>query len=208
MSIVAGGMSLALLLGRPGPPGETDARYAGDRIVLRRRAGPETLESAASSRFTPNSEPTTLSVASFPASAESTVAVPGDRPDVLPPTLAKSFPSVELAASARWGVSMGIGISGAGIVGQPVRTHKIVNGDCLPALAKRYLGSEDRAGEIFEANRDLLSSPDALPIGIELRIPPRDGPKADAKATAGPPALVPITPRGSRGGALRGMNSE
>jgi LysM repeat protein len=92
---------------------------------------------------------------------------------------------------------MGIGISGTAVGGQPTRTHKIVNGDSLPALAQRYLGSEDRAGEIFEANRDLLSSPDALPIGIELRIPPRDVPKTDAKPTAGPPALVPITPRGS-----------
>ena len=92
---------------------------------------------------------------------------------------------------------MGIGISPAAVGGQSTRTHRIVNGDSLPALAQRYLGNEDRAGEIFEANRDLLSSPDALPIGIELRIPPRNGPKADAKPTAASPSLLPITPRGS-----------
>lgn len=95
---------------------------------------------------------------------------------------------------------MGIGIPGARVVDHTRRTHKIVNGDSLPALAKRYLGSEDRAAAIFEANRDLLSSPDALPIGIELRIPPQDVPKAAAKPTIEPPALVPITPRGDASG--------
>ena len=52
-------------------------------------------------------------------------------------------------------------------------THTVVDGDTLPALAKRYLGSADRAGEIFAYNRDVLSDPDMLPIGAELRIPSR-----------------------------------
>jgi nucleoid-associated protein YgaU len=52
----------------------------------------------------------------------------------------------------------------------PVR-HRIVDGDTLPQLAQRYLGSAERQGEIFEANRGVLSSPDLLPIGAMLKIP-------------------------------------
>ena len=46
------------------------------------------------------------------------------------------------------------------------------DGDTLPQLAERYLGDARRATEIFEANRDLLTSPDLLPIGALLRVRP------------------------------------
>lgn len=53
-------------------------------------------------------------------------------------------------------------------------THRIIDGDTLTKLASRYLGRADRYLEIFEYNRDLLTSPDLLPIGSLLKIPPRD----------------------------------
>jgi len=53
------------------------------------------------------------------------------------------------------------------------RYHKIVDGDTLSALAEKYLGSSDRSMEIFQANRDQLSRPNVLPLGVELLIPPR-----------------------------------
>jgi len=56
-------------------------------------------------------------------------------------------------------------------VEQTRRTHKIIDGDSLPALARRYLGRSDRFLEIYEANRHVLPSPDLLPIGAELTIP-------------------------------------
>lgn len=49
--------------------------------------------------------------------------------------------------------------------------HRIADGDTLSKLAQRYLGSSQRFLEIFTANRDRLTSPDVLPIGVELRIP-------------------------------------
>jgi nucleoid-associated protein YgaU len=58
------------------------------------------------------------------------------------------------------------------------RVHVVHNGDTLGRLAKRYLGDEGRALEIFDLNRDVLSNPHLLPIGVELRIPadrPLDG---------------------------------
>jgi len=52
-------------------------------------------------------------------------------------------------------------------------THIIVDGDSLPRLASRYLNDPNRSGEIFELNRDLLTNPELLPIGAELKIPDR-----------------------------------
>ena len=52
-------------------------------------------------------------------------------------------------------------------------THMVVDGDTLPVLAERYLGSSARANEIYEANRDALRDPALLPIGVELKLPPR-----------------------------------
>jgi nucleoid-associated protein YgaU len=52
--------------------------------------------------------------------------------------------------------------------------HKIVDGDTLAALARRFLGAEQRQLDLFEYNRDVLATPELLPIGKELRIPPRD----------------------------------
>jgi nucleoid-associated protein YgaU len=59
----------------------------------------------------------------------------------------------------------------------PLRTHKIVDGDTLEALASAYLGSADRWLEIYELNRHVLPSPALLPIGVQLKIPPL-GPQA------------------------------
>jgi nucleoid-associated protein YgaU len=49
--------------------------------------------------------------------------------------------------------------------------HVVTNGDTLEKLAERYLGDAGRALEIFDLNRDQLSNPHLLPIGVELRVP-------------------------------------
>ena len=49
--------------------------------------------------------------------------------------------------------------------------HDIADGDDLKRLAQKYLGTENRWREIYEANRDTLDDPELLPIGLELRIP-------------------------------------
>jgi hypothetical protein len=58
------------------------------------------------------------------------------------------------------------------------RTHVLVDGDSLALLADRYLDDPELADEIFRLNRDVLTSPDVLPIGVELRIP--DGRMAES----------------------------
>jgi len=85
----------------------------------------------------------------------------------LPPDLAPEFPG----HTTLFGGS--VGQPRAGLLFGPfaVRMHKVVDGDTLEALAERYLGCADRAGEIYQLNRDRLLSPELLPIGVELRIP-------------------------------------
>jgi len=53
------------------------------------------------------------------------------------------------------------------------RMHVIVDGDSLERLAGRYLDDPRRSKEIYELNHDVLTSPDLLPIGAELKIPER-----------------------------------
>jgi nucleoid-associated protein YgaU len=53
----------------------------------------------------------------------------------------------------------------------PPRTHVVVDGDSLAKLAGRYLDDPRRSDELFAINRAVLSDPELLPIGIELKIP-------------------------------------
>jgi phage tail protein X len=68
----------------------------------------------------------------------------------------------------------------------PPRIHRIVDGDTLTSLAVRYWGDASRAGEIFAANRDVLSHPELLPVGKEIRIPRGDA--ASGTSSRGNPA--------------------
>ncbi|MFI4898499.1 MAG: LysM peptidoglycan-binding domain-containing protein [Phycisphaerales bacterium JB059] len=51
------------------------------------------------------------------------------------------------------------------------RVHRVEPGDTLSSIAKRYLGTSTRAGEIFQLNRDRLRDMHSLHVGQELRIP-------------------------------------
>ena len=49
--------------------------------------------------------------------------------------------------------------------------HRVKDGETLSGLARRYLGSAKRYLEIYDANRDVLASPNRLGPGIEIKIP-------------------------------------
>ncbi|MFI5357049.1 MAG: LysM peptidoglycan-binding domain-containing protein [Opitutales bacterium] len=51
------------------------------------------------------------------------------------------------------------------------RRHTIVKGDTLFSLAQRYYGNRSKWRDIYDANRDQLSSENSLRIGMELKIP-------------------------------------
>lgn len=50
-------------------------------------------------------------------------------------------------------------------------TYKVVAGDTLSRIAKRFYGNANEYPRIFEANRDQLSDPDKIRVGQELRLP-------------------------------------
>ncbi len=90
--------------------------------------------------------------------------------------------------------------------GQAARTHRIADGDTLSKLASQYLGRGERYLEIFELNRDVLASPDLLPIGAVLKIPPRHDERSptdsqgDSKATVEPP--LELAPASADAGSI------
>jgi len=51
--------------------------------------------------------------------------------------------------------------------------HTVSTGDTLGGIAKHWYGDAKRYTDIFEANRDKLSSPDAVEVGQALTIPMR-----------------------------------
>ncbi len=52
-------------------------------------------------------------------------------------------------------------------------TYRVQAGDTLSGIAMKTLGSYSRYLDIYDANRDQLSSPNALQPGLELQIPAR-----------------------------------
>ncbi len=85
----------------------------------------------------------------------------------------------------------------AGTASGSGRTHVIQAGETLSGLAARYLGSSARYREIYEANRNVLRSPDDLRDGVTIVIPdggkPRDSQNVAGNSGAGavPPAGGP-----------------
>jgi nucleoid-associated protein YgaU len=82
------------------------------------------------------------------------------------------------------------------------RTHIVVDGDSLEKLANLYLDDPTRGKEIFELNREALSNPDLLPIGIELKIPDRAAHNAWAHQTRRLPGLGEAALREAASGDL------
>lgn len=50
-------------------------------------------------------------------------------------------------------------------------TYKVVSGDTLSKIAKRFYGNANDYHKIFDANRDQLSDPDMIKVGQELKLP-------------------------------------
>lgn len=67
-------------------------------------------------------------------------------------------------------------------------THTVVKGDTLSKLAETYLGDASRWSEIYEANKDVISNPNAIYVGQQLTIPEDGAPSIPDTPT------VPDTP--------------
>ena len=114
-----------------------------------------------------------------------------------PPRLAKIFPRHESTGDSPWGSAIGhrlpMAEQGASVLHRPP-THRIVDGDTLEELARRYLGDSSRGIEIYEANRHLLLGPSVLPIGVELVIPQGGVLVRHPKGLLPDKPLIPVAP--------------
>ncbi len=54
-------------------------------------------------------------------------------------------------------------------------THEVVAGETLSSIAQKYLGTNRRFLDIYEANKDVLRGPNDLVVGMKLKIPAKDG---------------------------------
>ena len=61
------------------------------------------------------------------------------------------------------------------------RTHTVTDGETLSSIAGKYLGSQARYQEVFQANRDQLKSANDLKLGMKLNIPDR----TETRSTSG-----------------------
>ena len=50
-------------------------------------------------------------------------------------------------------------------------TYKVVSGDTLSKIAKRFYGNANDYNKIFKANTDQLDDPDKIKVGQELKRP-------------------------------------
>jgi hypothetical protein len=194
--VLLGGILVAMLFRRDVPGAGPAVPASGDRLVLREqlkrsRVGGTVPDPRGAHSCAPFSAPTPTGV----DGPKATILTPTD-PGQPPPALGRDYPGSGKLDTSGWGASLGLPPLPRRDC--PPRTHTIVDGDTLRALAERYLGSADRYLEIYEANRDVLPSPELLPIGAELRIPPwrRQAPLFFGLAPERP--LVPIPHRAAR----------
>jgi nucleoid-associated protein YgaU len=186
--VLAVGAAAALLFRREAPPvASADPPAREEGLILRGQRSEATR---------PVATPATPAPPEIKSQVKSSSPAGAQPAHDEPPPLAPRYHQESLTAAKQ---IPGRGASGGETpVARRERTHKVVDGDTLVRLAERYLGSGNRYREILEANRDVLPNPDILPIGVVLRIPPREPDHSGTQSPDPSQRLVPIPP-----GALR-----
>ena len=83
-----------------------------------------------------------------------------------------------------------LAIAGPAVAQQPAdRTHVVTSGETLGSIAARYYGAASEWTRIFEANRDQLTDPNLVSVGVTLVIP-------DGGAAGGPAQVTGVEIRG------------
>ncbi len=193
LSVMITGVSVALFFRKDASPFWFWSRRSDDPFAqqVERRVGgqPTWTPPQAASQL-----PTATAAITQPGQAHT--SPPGYPQDTRPvgSLLAPIDGVVDGADSGRYEIGTPHDAATVGADGQ--RRHRVEDGDTLTRLAVHYLGSADAYRQIYDLNRDVLDSPDLLPIGAELRIPARV--QTGATASADPAAatgMVPLPPR-------------
>jgi nucleoid-associated protein YgaU len=183
--VLVGGVALALQYRQPGAEGTSDASPAKPFAAAHLAATDSTSNSVPIAP-PPNSSAAPPATATTALASQTTVADGAGTPDLphaYPGTTGGAVPNSDsIGSNPRLG-SLSDADQGP--------THKVADGDTLAELAKRYLGNAGRWSELYDYNRDVLTNPDLLPIGAELRIPV--APFHPAESEAAPRATAPTT---------------
>jgi len=189
--VLLGGLCAATLFRHERPPAGAPGPNAQDELLLRYRGASDGLRT----QLREPGQPAAAQPDPAPAPRPVTIVTAEDRHEP-PPSLAPGYPEKESAVKSRWGLSMDMMLPVAPPADDAARTHTVVDGDTLAALAERYLGSAARGEEIYQANHEVLHDPKLLPIGVELKLPSRKSQAAPAATpsskTAPQRALVPV----------------
>lgn len=176
-AIVTLGMGLVLSLPfrRSAPPVPTSDRIASDLVLVDRENGLAVQATGAQEARSAVAEKVTgvlsLTDSAAPPAPDrwSPPPRPNPFPGAAPENASRSSPERSPAEAEGEGLWPDVAL--------PTRKHRVVDGDSLARLAQRYWGDSQRWLQLYEANRDVLSSPDVLPIGTVLDIP-RSSPEA------------------------------
>jgi len=182
VAVMLAGFAVAMLFRLDSPRSAATEPAEGQPLVLRKRIEPQLPQSAATRSPTGGLPPATATAAEHPSAGPSSPSAIAP-----PPSLARDYPHRNASDALRW--------PGAGGTRPPqpkVVTHKIVDGDTLQSLAEHYLGSADRHREIYDDNRNVLSSPELLPIGKKLKIVRRPAPSPSERTSSDERPMVPI----------------
>jgi nucleoid-associated protein YgaU len=188
--VLVGGILLAMPFRRPARPDVRPEPSRRPQAALGEQNAAGVGELLPPARTTVQIEPAvTRPPGSFSPPARRSTASDGMAP---PPELPKVYPRSDSEAEDSaypWAEADSPGVEASD---PEARTHKIVDGDTLANVAERYLGDPGREWEIYEANRNRLENPNLLPIGLELKIPPRLREPAPEAGPSPEPSLVPI----------------
>lgn len=170
VAVIVGGIAAAVMLPKSASETPSPDRPAGDDLVRRDFDFDEAIARAHAEQ----SPPATTEPGPTTAGSQDPQTSPLDLHHP-PPRLDDEIPGDGAVGAHRLSPEIFQDLAQQPVEGdreltQPIR-YKIVDGDTLRSIAKRYLGDEERFMEIFEANRDVLRSPGVLPIGTELVIP-------------------------------------
>ena len=188
LAVVATGLVAALPFQRDEPPDGTTVKASPKDLVLRRHVklqiGPRNIDTQAAVRKRAGASANASKPAVIRSQTnEARSPVPSPPPT---PVFSDQFrrldnepdgagtdtpPTAKLLATdspiRRAGKPPGPDAADAAVM---VR-HRIADGDSLPELALRYMGDRRLYLELFEFNRDVLASPDLLPIGQAIKVP-------------------------------------
>ena len=181
--VLLGGILLAMLFRHDTPRRPQEASSLGERLELRSQTGREFRETLPEHATRRSLEPAVV-VATRPEPEPPASVRRPMKSAAPPPALAHAYPDMA-------------GTGGRRALGpmRKDRIHTIVDGDTLPALAERYLGSADRFWELYEANRNVLPSPELLPIGKKIKIPAGQPTReTDEQNLRSSRAVIPVHP--------------